>query len=106
MLGSLKKQPSPAAAVKSNYFAMVNADLCLGCGTCVDRCQMEANTLLNNITVIDLNRCIGCGLCASTCTTEAVKLVKKDESELYQPPESVAEMFTTLATQRGKSLFL
>ena len=105
MLGSLKRQPSPAAAVKSNYFAMVNTDLCIGCGTCVGRCQMEANTLLDNIAVIDLNRCIGCGLCASTCTTEAVKLVKKDESELYQPPESVAEMFTTLATQRGKCLF-
>ena len=105
MLGSLKKQPSPAAAVKSNYFAMVNADICIGCGTCIGRCQIEANALLDNIAVIDLNRCIGCGLCASTCTTEAVKLVKKDERELYQPPESVAEMFTTLAAQRGKCLF-
>jgi hypothetical protein len=34
-----------------------------------------------------------------------VKLAKKEESELYQPPESVAAMFTTLAAQRGKSLF-
>jgi H+/Na+-translocating ferredoxin:NAD+ oxidoreductase subunit B len=105
MLGSLKKQPSPAAAVKSNYFAVVNADLCIGCDTCVDRCQIESITLLDNIAVIDLNRCIGCGLCASTCPTEAMKLVKKEESELYQPPESVAAMFTSLAAQRGKSLF-
>ena len=105
MLGSLKKQPSPAAAVKSNYFAMVNAALCIGCGTCIDRCQIEANAFLGDIAVVDLNRCIGCGLCASTCTIEAVKLVKKEESELYQPPESVAAMFTTLAAQRGKSLF-
>ena len=105
MLGSLKKQPSPAAAVKSNYFAEVNADLCIGCGTCIDRCQIEANALSDNIAAIDLDRCIGCGLCVSTCTTQALKLVKKDESELYQPPESVAATFTSLAAQRGKSLF-
>lgn len=105
MLGSLKKQPSPAAAVKSNYFAMVNAELCIGCNTCIDRCQMEANALLGDITVIDLNRCIGCGLCASTCATGAVKLVKKEENALYHPPESVAAMFTLLAAERGKNLF-
>ena len=103
MLGSLKKQPSPAAAVKSNYFAMVNADLCVGCGTCADRCQIEASALFDDIAVIDLNRCIGCGLCASTCPTDAMKLVKKQASELYQPPESVAAMFISLAEQRGKS---
>lgn len=105
MLGSLKKQPSPAAAVKSNYFAMVDADGCIGCGTCIDRCQMEAVAVLDSIAVIDLNRCIGCGLCASTCITDTMKLVKKEASELYQPPESVAAMFTSLAAQRGKRLF-
>jgi ferredoxin len=105
MLGSLKRQPSPAASVKSNYFARVDADLCIGCGTCIGRCEMEANVLRDDTTVIDRNRCIGCGLCVSTCTAEAVRLVKKPESELYEPPESVAAMFTSLAEQRGKSLF-
>ena len=105
MLGSLKRQPSPAASVKSNYFAIVDADLCIGCGTCIDRCQMEANFLEDDTAVIDQNRCIGCGLCVSTCNAEAVRLSKKPESELYEPPESVASMFTSLAEQRGKNLF-
>ncbi len=105
MLGSLKQQPSPAAAVKSNYVATVHTDLCSGCGTCVDRCQIEASTVLDDRAVIDLIRCIGCGLCASTCPTKAVTLSKKEESELYQPPESVAAMFMSLAKQRGKHLF-
>jgi hypothetical protein len=34
-----------------------------------------------------------------------MKLVKKEASKLYQPPESIAAMFTSLAAQRGKRLF-
>jgi len=104
MLQSLKKQPKPAAAAKSNYFARVNADECTGCATCFDRCQMEAITIEDETAVIDLDRCIGCGLCASTCPTQAVQLVKKSENEQYQPPKSNAEIFMRLATERNKTL--
>jgi NAD-dependent dihydropyrimidine dehydrogenase PreA subunit len=83
MLGSLKKQPVPAAAVKSNYFAAVETDECTGCETCLDRCQMEAITIEDDTAAIDLDRCIGCGLCVTTCPTEAAQLVKKTENEQY-----------------------
>jgi len=106
MLGSLKMQPVPAAAVKSNYFATVNADECSGCETCLDRCQMEAIIIEDEMAVIDLERCIGCGLCVSTCPTEALQLVKKAENKQYQPPQSKAEVFMQLAIERKKSLFL
>jgi NAD-dependent dihydropyrimidine dehydrogenase PreA subunit len=105
MLESLKMQPVPAAAVKSNYFATVNADECSGCETCLDRCQMEAIIIEDEMAVIDLERCIGCGLCVSTCPTEAVQLVKKAENKQYQPPQSKAEVFMQLAIERKKSLF-
>ena len=104
MLGSLKKQPVPAAAVKSNYFASVDADACSGCETCLDRCQMEAVTVEDDRAAIDLDRCIGCGLCVTTCSTHAMQLVKKPENEQYQPPRSGAEMFMRLATERKKNL--
>jgi ferredoxin len=105
MLGSLKKQPVPAAAVKSNYFAKVNADECTGCETCLDRCQMEAITIEEDTAAIDLNRCIGCGLCATTCPSEAVQLVKKADNEQYQPPKFKAEVFMQLANERKKMIF-
>ena len=105
MLGSLKKQPVPAAAVKSNYFATVGADECTGCETCLDRCQMEAITIEDDTAVIDLDRCIGCGLCVTTCPTEAAQLVKKTENEQYQPPKSKAEVFMQLAIERKKNIF-
>ena len=104
MLQSLKKQPKPAEAAKSNYFARVNADECTGCATCFDRCQMEAITLEDETAVIDIDRCIGCGLCATTCPDQAVQLVKKSESDQYQPPKYNAEIYMRLATERNKTL--
>jgi ferredoxin len=104
MLGSLKKQPVPAAAVKSNYFATVDADECTGCETCLDRCQMEAITIEGDTAAIDLGRCIGCGLCVTTCPTGAAQLLKKTETEQYQPPKSKAEVFMQLAIERKKNI--
>jgi ferredoxin len=104
MLGSLKRQPMPAAAVKSNYFASVDGDECTGCKTCLDRCQMEAITIQKDTAAINLDRCIGCGLCVTACPAEAVRLVKKAEDEQYQPPKSSAEMFMLLAVERKKNI--
>jgi ferredoxin len=104
MLGSLKMQPAPAASVKSNYYATVDADLCTGCAICLDRCQMEAITIEDDRGAIDLDRCIGCGLCVTTCPTEAAQLVKKSKKEQYQPPKSKAEVFMQLAIERKRKL--
>ena len=35
-------QPKPAEAASSAFIARLDAELCLGCETCLDRCQMEA----------------------------------------------------------------
>jgi heterodisulfide reductase subunit A-like polyferredoxin len=59
MLGPLKKQPMPAAAVKSNYFATVDADACTGCETCIDRCQIGAVTTEDHTAAVNRDRCIG-----------------------------------------------
>jgi len=104
MLRSLKMQPVPAAAVQSNYFAEVDGEECSGCETCLERCQMEAIDLIDEIAGINLDRCIGCGLCVSGCPTEAMKLVKKPENDLYEPPKTVAETYMRLAIERGKNL--
>jgi electron transport complex protein RnfB len=104
MLGSLKKQSVPAAAVKSNYFATVDAEACTGCETCIDRCQMGAITIEDDTAAVNRDRCIGCGLCVTTCPTEAAQLVKKAETEQYRPPESKAEVFLQLAIERKKDI--
>ena len=104
VLKSLKKQPAPARAVKSNYFAEVNGEDCVACETCLDRCQMEAIRIIDDRAVIDLDRCIGCGLCVTTCATEALHLIKKSEDFQYEPPESGAETYLRIALERGKNM--
>ena len=102
MLRSLKKQPNPAEAVQSNYYAQVEEELCTGCETCVDRCQMEAVEVVDGISTVLLNRCIGCGLCVTTCPTEAIQLIKKSEDQLYEPPKSGVETYIRIMQERGK----
>ena len=102
MLRSLKIQPNPAEAVQSNYYAQVEEELCTGCETCVDRCQMEAVEVVDGISTVLLNRCIGCGLCVTTCPTEAIQLIKKSEDQLYEPPKSGVETYMRIMQERGK----
>jgi len=102
MLRSLKKQPNPAESVQSNYYAQVDEELCTGCETCVDRCQMEAIDVVDGISTITLNRCIGCGLCVTTCPVEAIQLIKKSEDQLYEPPKSGGETYLRIMQERGK----
>jgi len=102
MLRSLKLQPKPAEAVQSNYFAEVDAEECSGCETCIDRCQMDAIDMEDEIAAVNLDRCIGCGLCVTTCPTEAIVLVKKAEDLLYVPPQNGVETYMRIAQERGK----
>jgi len=104
MLRSLKKQPMPAAAVQSNYYAEVDADECVACETCLERCQMDAIEMVDEVAVVNLDRCIGCGLCVTTCETGALKLVQKPEDQQYMPPKSGAETYMRIAEERGKNL--
>ena len=86
--------------VYSNHFAAVDADLCTGCETCLERCQMDAITLNEDeVAGISLERCIGCGLCVTTCPTEAMQL--KPKENLYTPPASTAEQMMAMAQNRG-----
>jgi electron transport complex protein RnfB len=89
-----KAMPRPAEFFASNYYAHWNSDLCQGCGTCVDRCQMDAVRLQDEIAEVNLDRCIGCGLCVSTCPSEAIHLVKK-ERELV-PPKHMQAFYESL----------
>lgn len=95
-----KAMPRPVSIIASNYFAAGNPDLCVGCGTCVERCQMEAIKLEDNIAVVIPERCIGCGLCVPTCPSEAVHLVKK-EQELTPPRDMEALYEAMMADKNG-----
>jgi len=101
VLSSLKRYPKPAEKVFSNYVARVNDDLCSGCETCTDRCQMDAIKMSPAGTAwINLDRCIGCGLCVATCPEDALELVLKPEDQRRTPPATALDQMVFMAETR------
>jgi electron transport complex protein RnfB len=73
----------------SSYTASVNTNDCVGCGTCEDRCPMDAITVgAEDVAGVDESICLGCGVCVPSCDVEAVALVKRSEAN---PPFTVSE---------------
>ena len=92
-----KALPCPAENWAHNFYAAVETESCTACGTCVERCQVNAITLdeHNDYAVVNLDRCIGCGNCVATCPSEALRLVKKDVETA--PPEDRTSLYEILA---------
>ena len=103
VLRSIKEFPKPSEMVISNHRAAIDPDACTGCGTCIDRCQMEAITLTEegDTAKVDEDRCIGCGLCVTTCPTGAAVLHPRPEAQLRVPPATTSEQFLSMAKKRG-----
>jgi len=74
----------------ANYFAEIDADECVGCGTCRNRCQVHAISEKDGVSVVNRKKCIGCGLCSTGCPNGAAKLQRKPESEIVNPPADFA----------------
>ena len=83
----LKLTPQPGLLAATNHYAELNPELCTACETCIDRCQMEAITMGDEVAEINRDRCIGCGVCVSTCPDDAISLKEKPEAERKVPPE-------------------
>lgn len=75
----------------SSYLAQINEEDCIGCGTCVEICPMEAIDLEDAVAVLHEEKCLGCGLCAYHCPESAIHLDRTGERLVFVPPPKVAE---------------
>jgi Fe-S-cluster-containing hydrogenase component 2 len=89
----------PADHVQSPFYARIDPGLCTSCGTCLERCQMDALIENEEATEVDMARCIGCGLCVATCPESAVAMVQKQG--VQKPPSNYFHNLTTVAKGRG-----
>lgn len=85
----------------ANYFSVIDQEKCLGCGTCVERCQMKAITLEKDIAIVNREKCIGCGLCVTGCEALVAKLEIKPENERIDPPKDYADWEHQRMVNRG-----
>lgn len=62
----------------SGWTAVVNRDLCVGCGACMNAengCPMEAIVLDEDGKIrINQETCVGCGICKSRCQLDAISI--------------------------------
>jgi len=83
------------------FESIINQDTCSGCGTCIERCPVEAISVENTATV-NRERCLGCGLCASVCPEEAITIELRDDRE--EPFERVLVMGQAIIEGKRKIL--
>jgi Na+-translocating ferredoxin:NAD+ oxidoreductase subunit B len=101
VLRALNQHPKPSEIVFSNYIARIETELCIGCQTCIDRCQMRALTINDQDRAeIDPDRCIGCGLCVTTCPSGALNLKLKVGDRFRVPPVSGTDQMMAMAKER------
>jgi ferredoxin len=74
--------------INSTYhLAVIDQESCTGCGTCVERCPMDAIVLNeDNLAQRDENACLGCGVCSRFCPEEAISLQEGYRRVFIMPP--------------------
>lgn len=61
----------------TNFLAQIDKNKCIGCGTCVEKCPVEAiQGDNNNKAECNAEWCIGCGVCAHFCPENAISLLE------------------------------
>ena len=83
-----------------NYFAEIDSYICTGCGTCIEKCQIGAIKMKNDISKVNKRRCIGCGNCVDSCPEEAIQLIKKEV--VYIPPNNEDELFNKILAKKNE----
>lgn len=103
MLGMHRHLPRPVDFWAANYYAVVDAAACTGCGQCEKRCQVGAASMPAETrkASVELSRCIGCGLCVPTCPEGAIALKKKPE-EIRPPQTRDALLDIIMSHKRGR----
>ncbi len=93
----------PTAIARADFFAVVDPDLCTGCGDCLLRCQFDALSIPDGFCEVQPARCVGCGQCSTVCTDEAIHLLRRPAGEVPSPPETLMDWMIDRAAQRGIS---
>jgi ferredoxin len=100
VLTNQKKFNEPAQFFATNYYAEVDPELCVGCGTCEDRCNMNAIEVFEDKSKVNVGRCIGCGVCVPTCPQEAIALKEKEKATI--PPENTAATYRAIMDKKAE----
>jgi Na+-translocating ferredoxin:NAD+ oxidoreductase subunit B len=91
VLRGIVEYGNQSSVARSDFYALVDEDLCNACEDCIDRCMFDAIEMDGASAVVDSHTCYGCGLCITSCETSAISLLQKSSDELTPPPLSEVE---------------
>ena len=100
-LNSYKHMAKPAEVVASAFIATLDAEVCAGCWTCLERCQMDALSENGERVALNRDRCIGCGLCVTTCPSNALTLERKQPVQASALPRTLEDTWRIIARERA-----
>ncbi len=92
------------ALARSAFLARVDAELCVGCSQCVERCHFGALTMVDDQCIVDPMHCMGCGLCVTACASDALRLIRRPADEQPPPPKDHLAWLAERADARGERL--
>ncbi len=97
----------PTALAKSDYYSVVDIELCNGCESCVAACPVNAISMnkKDEKAVVNIADCIGCGLCTMECAPGAISLAAKKKEDIILPPHDGLEMWRAIAEEKKKTYF-
>ena len=102
-LGGWEELQKQSAFVGRTHYALeVNFTSCITCGTCADRCPMEAITMdnYNGGPRVTDHLCQRCGQCAYVCPQSARKLDKRPDDEILEMPHLLQDDYNLKAAYR------
>lgn len=71
-------------AFASGMEVVVDAEKCVGCGTCVEQCAFDALEMNEDGKAVAKDfTCEGCGLCVRLCPQQAIQMVPELNSTIY-----------------------
>ncbi|UCC21073.1 MAG: 4Fe-4S binding protein [Promethearchaeota archaeon] len=81
------RQGTTAMINSTNYLSYIDKDKCVGCGTCMEKCPVDAiEGDDNNKAERKAEWCIGCGICAHFCPENAISLLEGQRKVFIPPP--------------------
>lgn len=90
-------------AIRSDYqgmpIAKINANTCISCGECKEKCRFDAIMYLNQTYSIKPYSCEGCGVCEAVCPVSAITMEPSIAGELFLYNDDV--VFSTAQLKMG-----
>ena len=101
-VGSIRKRKIPRDILMATYFIReTDRDKCLGCGSCIDICPVNAIVIKDGYATIDNDWCIGCGLCVPQCPNEAAILKLRTDRTAQSPEPNFRELYHKILKEKG-----